>query len=325
MRGALARFFGFVLVLVSGSVFLGPTFAADATQVVAVVDGPWERNDAILAIFRTELVGLLGDEFGVTLDDADVRVADWTVAGIRRTLDAAFADPDVDVVIALGVIASGEMVRRTSFPKPAIAPFVIDPEVQGAPLVNGVSGVHNLAYITAVNHSRRDLKTFLELVRFEKLAVLVTSTVMESFPEMPDRMRAIGREQGVDLTIVPVTDSAAAALAALPPDTQAVYVAPLLRLPDSEFDALAAGLIERKLPSFSLLGRLEVERGILAGLTPKEEFERIARRTALNIQRILLGEDASTLPVHFPNVERLSINLATARAIGVRPSWSILT
>jgi outer membrane protein TolC len=216
-------------------------------------------------------------------------------------------------------------VRRTSFAKPTVAPFVLDGEIQGAPLAGGRSGVRNLTYITSVGHFRRDLDTFLRIVPFRKLAVLVTSTVAEGISRMPDRTRAIAAERGVDATIVRVAASSAEALAALPEGTEAVYIAPLLRLPDPEFDALAAGLIERRLPSFSLLGRAEVERGILAGLTPEDEFERIARRTALNIQRILLGEDAADLPVHFTNAERLALNLGTARSIGVRPSWAVLT
>lgn len=302
-----------------------PAAGEDGTTIAVIADGPWDRNEAIWGIFRHELVDLLGEEFGVELREESLRLADWTVSGVRQTLDEAFADPEVDVVLGLGLLASNELCRRGPLPKPAVAPFVVDPGVQGAPLVNGRSGVKNLSYIASVDHFRRDLSAFLEIVRFEKLAMLVTETAAEAIPGMPDRSRRLGAALGVDVTVVPVSQSGVEALAALPPGTEAVYVAPLLRMPEAEFDFLAAGLIERQLPSFSLLGREEVERGILAGLTPPEEFERIARRTALNIQRILLGEEAGELPVHFANAEKLALNIATARAIGVRPTWAILT
>ena len=90
---------------------------------------------------------------------------------------------------------------------------------------------------------------------------------------------------------------------------------------DAELDTLIAGLIERKLPSFSLMGQRQVERGILAGATPDSQIPRLARRTALYIQRILLGEEAADLPVEFPTGRRITINMATARAIGVSPPW----
>jgi outer membrane protein TolC len=46
---------------------------------------------------------------------------------------------------------------------------------------------------------------------------------------------------------------------------------------------------------------------------------------ALNVQRILLGEDAGTFAVDFPEREALIINMATARAINVYPSFALET
>ena len=118
---------------------------------------------------------------------------------------------------------------------------------------------------------------------------------------------------------VPVVGSADEALAQLPQDTEAVYITPLHRLSPEEFDRLVAGLIERGLPSFSLMGREEVVRGVMAGVRPETDFPRLARRIALNIQRILLGEDAGSLPVTLELEEQLVINLETATAVGVYP------
>ena len=42
---------------------------------------------------------------------------------------------------------------------------------------------------------------------------------------------------------------------------------------------------------------------------------RMARRIALNLQRILLGDDPGTLPVDIERTEVMTINMATARAI----------
>ena len=105
---------------------------------------------------------------------------------------------------------------------------------------------------------------------------------------------------------------------------EAVYLAPLGHLSAEERDRIFKALIRCKLPSFSHRGRWEVERGAFAGLATEGISSRLARRTALNIQRILLGEDAGTLPYAFPARERLTINMATARAIGVYPPFSVL-
>ena len=52
---------------------------------------------------------------------------------------------------------------------------------------------------------------------------------------------------------------------------------------------------------------------------------RFARRIALNVQQILLGEPAEDLPVIFSEGEHLTINMATARAINVWPNFRVLT
>jgi outer membrane protein TolC len=129
----------------------------------------------------------------------------------------------------------------------------------------------------------------------------------------------------INIHIVPIEFSADEALAAFPSDTDAVYMFPLSQLSPGEFRKLLYGLILRKLPSFSLLGGDDVEAGVLASAAPKSEISRLTRRIALNVQRILLGEKASTLRVAFPVGEKLTINMATGRAIGFYPSWSALT
>jgi outer membrane protein TolC len=100
---------------------------------------------------------------------------------------------------------------------------------------------------------------------------------------------------------------------------------PLTQITPGEFRKLLYGMILRRLPSFSMLGRDDVEAGVLASVAPKDQFLRITRRIALNVQRILLEEDAGTLKVAFPLGEKLTINMATGRAIGFYPSWSALT
>jgi outer membrane protein TolC len=114
-------------------------------------------------------------------------------------------------------------------------------------------------------------------------------------------------------------------LSAIPSDVQAVYLSPLIQLSDDEIRQLAAGLIQRRLPSFSVFGRSEVELGLLASNTPETDMPRLARRVALNFHRILLGEEAGYLPVTFERGERLLINMATARAIGTYPPFQVLT
>ena len=70
---------------------------------------------------------------------------------------------------------------------------------------------------------------------------------------------------------------------------------------------------------------MDVERGLFMGTMRSDFFNRLARRTALNLQRILLGEDAGTIPVAFSAGTRLTINMTTARAINLFPRFEIIS
>jgi len=130
---------------------------------------------------------------------------------------------------------------------------------------------------------------------------------------------------GAQLEFVPAATAAATALQALPADADAVYISPLLQLPAAEFDLLVAGINQRRLPSFSYFGRAEVEKGVMASYAPTDDLTRRARRIASNMQRILRGEDAGSIPVDFSSASQLIINMATARAIDFYPNWKTLT
>jgi len=293
-------------------------------RIGAVIDGPWERNDEVLELFQEEILALTRGEFEVLFPPEKTIVADWTSERVRSALDGLFSDPEVDLVLALGVLASDTVCRRPIVEKPVVAPFVIDGRVQGLPRENGASGVENLSYISSSISFRRDLEVFREIGRFRHLTILSTWALGSYVPELRQRVEDLLAELQIEASFVNVKGTADEALAALPPETDAVYVLPLLELLPGEMDRLIAGLIDRGLPSFSRFGRMEVERGILAGLS-EEHFPRRARRTALHVQRILLGEDPSTFAVDFQEREQLRINMATARAIDVYPTFELMT
>lgn len=288
-----------------------------------VLDGPWDENEAQLDLLRGEILALTEGEWQVRWQ---VRVADWTSPGLRGAVDDLLADPQVDLVIALGTLASHAVCCYGDLPKPVIAPLVLDAELQGFPRAGPGSGVHNLTYIAFPGQFSHEIEVFREVVPFDHLVILASRPLLDTIPALrltTGTSLALG-PGGPRVSRVEVGDSAESALAALPADTDAVYLAPLRHLPAAEYDRLIAGLIERRLPSFSLLGAREVARGVLAGLTPESFYQRLARRIALDVQRILLGEAPEDIPVAFPRRDRLTINMRTARAIGVSPRWTVL-
>jgi len=295
-------------------------------NIGVVLDGPAgipTRQD-VRRIYGPEIVNLLQGEFDVRIPAELVLMADGTPDGVNRALDRLFHDPTVDLVLAGGAIASYLASTRGPLPKPTIAPVVINPQVQGIPLTGKSSGVYNLNYIAFPTDVRKDLETSRAVVPFNKAAMLFPRGIQHTMPHLLQFYFEQGLELGIQGVPIPVDGSADAILGALPDDIEAVVIAFPLHLPKDQMKRLADGLIERRLPSFSAAGLGDIEAGIMVALHPAADLTRLMRRIALHIQRILLGEEPGDLPVVFSRRERLTINMATARAIGISPSWAII-
>lgn len=316
--------------LLSALLFLSPTIAFGdqpprPVTISFIMDGPWDRNDQILQLFQEEISHLLEGEFQPSFPQDKTLTSDFTMEGIKKSLNRMLRDNDVDMVVALGPLVSTAAVSAAPLPKPVIAPFVVSNWMTGQELGYVTSAIDNLAYLIVPDVMERDAKIFLEIVPFKTLAVLLPRAFSQAIPHdhTPD-YEAIQALGVTTIEQVYVDDDAGELLDRIPPGVDAVYIVPLMTLNDAEFDELVKRLIERKIPSFSQLGRMDVERGILAGLSTDALIDQRARRVALMVQRILIGDRPEDIPVAISTEQRLSINMATARAMGVSPSWDVL-
>jgi len=294
-------------------------------RIGIVTDGPWTRFPEAVDLFKKEILNITEGEFDVLFPADRALDGQWAISPINRAIERLLSSPDVDLILALGYVASHEVCKRRDLNKPVIAPFVIDAKIQRLPLKAGTSGVDNLSYINSFRGLGRDIQAFRQIAPFNHLTVLADDLILRAIPELQKRARQVAHEYSVDLGIVGVETSTQKAIENLPPSTQAVLVTPLLGITPDDFQKLVAELIKSGLPSFSNWGRDEVELGILASITPASTLEHLARSVAMNVQDILRGENAGTLSVAFAPGEQLTINMATARAIDIYPSLGILT
>jgi outer membrane protein len=315
-------FLSIILTLVCHS---APVEAAKTVTFGIVRDGPGTRYAGAVEALLEEVGMVLSGEYDARFPEDKVLDGNWTSQGVEGALDILLADPQVDIVLALGFASSHLAASRTDLPKPVIAPFIIDVVIQDLPFADGASGVHNLAYIDSFRSLRRDLEVFDRIVPVREVALLASSYIFEAIPQLERMCGTYGKDMDIVMCFIPVTSSAEEALEALPKGVDAVLVAPLPRFDDVELDRLVAGLIERRLPSLSIWEREEVERGLMATLSPTDTMDYLARNMGIMVLNILGGRDAGTIPVAFSPGEELVINMATARAIGVYPSLMVMT
>jgi outer membrane protein TolC len=295
---------------------------ARAVRVAIVLDSDSPRFRPLVEAFQREVLGFFRPGEIVLLPPLS---GDGTGAGVGRVLDRALKDSTVSVVVTLGSIGSHVLARSGAPPKPAIAGVVIDASWQGIPQHEGTSGIRGLTYVDESFSVGSTLIDFHRLIPFRKLAALIDKDVLKDIPQLKSNATGLVRSAGADVDIIPSGSTAADVLAALPTGADAVYLTPLPAMSDEELRTLLAGLNARRLPTLSYLADPDVRLGALASYEPPENWLRRARRVAVDLQRILAGEEAGTLPVRLVSASRLTLNLATARQIGFSPGWSLLT
>ena len=294
-------------------------------RVAVVTDGPTVRMKLTPEVLEREIANVAGTGLNILLPLDKRFVGDYSLDGATAVFDRALADPGVDVVVTLGILTSQQAARRTTLSKPVIAPLVIDPILQNYPLKEGRSGRHNFTYVADFQSVATEVRAFHDIVGFKYMVALVDDSLLVALPALAGKATELAKALNVRIELVRVNSDVEAALASIPAGADAAYVTPL-RFNDAQGRALAQGLAKRKLPSFSVTGRSDVEAGLLMTTGGAErDTERLARRLAIMVQRIAQGEDPATFDVAFPTSQRLVINMEVAREIGFSPRWQYLT
>jgi len=307
-------------VMTNGNATQAKTF-----RIGTVSDGDASRAGAMLDLIQREIFNMTQGAHTVEFPKDGQVSGNWDLNRVNQALDTLLSSGHIDLVITLGAVSTHEACRRRTLAKPVIGADVIDAQTQELPSDKGVSGVANLNYINTFSNIDRALQSFLDIAPFYRVAVLADAFQLQSIPQLQKLERRLAHEFSLTIRVIPVKTSAASALEQIPENTDAVFVSGLPRLTDREFATLVQGLIRKQLPSFSFAGRTGVEQGLLSGIIPADDRRHTARSVAINVQELLDGNPAETLQTYFPLGGKLSINMATARAIGVYPGWHILT
>ncbi len=309
-----------IIILVVSLLVSPITAAATQYRVAIISDGPRQQRVFIEDIVEEELFALTEGEFEVSFKRFE---ADWSVAGIEREFEKAYADPGVDMLLAVGIAANQIGVTRESYPKPTFLPAVFDIELLGAPTAGTVSGKHNLNYIANNVAFKQRLINFLRIAPLKKVALLGDELVIQSLPVVSEHASRVAERVGVELVFVGDKSSTPEILDALPDDVDGVIVSIFPRMSDADYLAMIEEINRRKLPSFSPLGSHRVAQGVLFSDVPETDWQRLARSNALNMQAVMLGENAADQPILFESKVELTINMDTARQLDISPSFEL--
>ena len=298
-----------------------PSQAQERVGVAVVLDGPSDRLATQQQLYVDELLALTANEF-----DVEIRtfVGEWSREASLSTIDAAYADPSVDLVLIVGFVANQLAATRSDFPKPTFLPLVLDTGLLRSGELGGTSGIRNLNYLNAYANFSDDLDTLSRFTPYRNLVLFVDENLSSAIPQLRDAALNVSSARGITLIEVTHDGIDHRLMNRVPAETEAIFIAGLPRMPEAEFAELVAAINNAGLPSFSFIGVTDVERGLLATDREPRDVSRQARLNALNMQAVMLGERTQDQPIASPRKEQLTINMDTARKIGLSPSFDLL-
>ena len=317
--------FGVSFIIFSLILFSSPSFAKQHVNIGIVLDGPWGRFHENIETVRQEIIDLTEGEFEIAFPEAMQVNGNWTEEGINRAIDSLLANQNTDLVITMGYVASNEVAKRRNLSKPVVAPYLINAQLQKLPISEGSSGITNLAYVDRTQRLEREIASFQDITPINHLAILADESIVSNMPHVIQSTLKMVTQKGLEVDIVSVSTSAADTLQNLNKNVDGILLTPLFRLSDKDFKKLTDGFIQLGLPSYSYTGKNEVEQGILATFTHPLNNIHLARTVALIVHDILRGEKPENIQVSFAAAQKLTINMATARAINIYPDFDVLT
>ncbi len=319
----ITRYLNFILILLVS--LLGSNVHAERVFTIGIVlDGQMEQAGWTQAQFENELRVLTRGEFDIHFPKTKQLDGKWSAKRITMLFKQLQSDPEVDMVLTMGYVASAIAALSENLSKPTFSPFVMDADLLGLPRKGNTSGVRNLNYLTGDANFVRDLEVFHTIVPFQNLAVLIDQTIYEAQTKTVKKAQEVVAAAGLNLHFILQTEQDEDLASKLPKDIDAVVLTSLPRLGPSAMKRLINALIEKRIPAYSLPGSHLVEQGILMSEAPASDWQRLARRNALNMHAVMRGEIAENQPVAFKGKRHLTLNMATARAIGLSPRYDVL-
>ena len=330
-NGAILRHM-FSLFFLSASILCSPYDAQaepeDTTRTIntcIIYDGPSDIYKKNVRLLIKEITELTEGEFHIQFNPGNIINGEWNKQKITESVNRALESEDIDFLVCMGVLASDVLCRYETINKPSIATSIIDAKLQNIKTNNGSSGIKNLNYLVSIDSFINDLKLFQKVRTFKKLSVVISRQTASDLPFIDKFFSNNGHDINFTLAPIYADKTAESVLSGLSDSTEAVLITPDVRMPDVEVQKIIDTLNKMKIPGYTIGGKGEVKKGLLAGLTPGAESKTIIRRAALNFQRILLGESPESLPTQFSEKRKLAINMKTAELTGIYPTMDVLS
>lgn len=287
--------------------------AQQTFEVVIISDAGQNESHFFEEAIKGEINALLGSRINFKYTEV------YTSANVEVINDAiadVYAKNQADILIGAGIIASKLLVDQAVYPIPSIA------SIQLANTDDSVSGISNFTYSKTPFNIEAGIQVLKEICNCKELALLTNSSLSAIGVSGVD----IFSEIDAEIQWLELTPDLTSTVSQISEEVGGVYIlSPLSANSSEEIKAFLAQINERKLPSFTLLDDPILELGAYASFTTRDNLQKIPRRIALNVEKIIEGKDPKDFPVDIETfTSQLVINMETVHKIGKYPKWTLL-
>ena len=268
---------------------------------------------------KLEISNLLESKYDI---EYRTLVGDFTYEKSQENLEEFMSDSEIDYVIASGVETSNTLALWGEYGKPCHASFIIEPELVGLEEDVESSGVDNFSYTNSAVDPYEDIRVFDSIYDFEKLGVLAPFTTQQYADLFNDYFDKLMAEMNKPYELIYLQEFEKMIGES---GVDAIYIANMGNLSDDEVSAVIDKIHDKGIPTFALDGRPTVELGAFAGYAADDNFDHLARRVAINLSKVLMGENPKNFRVKtLAEAPDFVVNSLAAQKLNYYPSFDLL-
>ncbi len=279
---------------------------ARTIELAFVFDGPSDKNKSVLETFQKTITRSLLPDYKAAFPADLIFTGDWTENGVASASEKALASK-ATMVISMGYMSSNYYTAKKNKNK-----FVVTIDQYGLRDLGG-------DFFNPIQQYVKDFVLFKKLVPTQhKTAVLINESFYNTQKDWNSIIDKKLKEKSCDLefVVIPVNSNIKSSLAKIPSDVDSAFVTPMFNLSIEQRKELYSTLNSKKLPTFSGIGREDVELGALLGTSTRDLDKKLAEATSFNIHGVLHGNKAKSEKVAFYDDEIIFYNSDTGEMLG---------
>ncbi len=287
---------------------------AKPIELAFVFDGPSDKNAHVLETFQKVIERSLLPDYKAVFPKDLVYTGNWTQQGAKTASDKALASR-ARMVISLGYMSSVYYSEKKNKNK-----YVITIDQYGLRDFGD-------KFFNPMQQMANDVVTFKKLVPdMKKTAILMNESYYKTQSDWNTLVAKKLKEKNCDLAfaVVPVNSNISASLAKIPSDVDGVFITPLYNLSTEQRTQMYNEINARKLPSFSSVGKEDVEIGAMLGASTSDVDKKLAEATSFSIHGVLHGNAVKNEKLPFYDEKIIFYNSDTGENVGYVPPLRLL-